>query len=222
MKIRGGAGDRHPFFMIRIKICGITNEQDALLAAALGAHALGFIFYPKSPRAISPEAARKIIRGLPPFILSVGVFVDEEAQVVREISERVGLDWVQLHGRESPEYCHTLGRRVIKGFRIKDKASLSMLPEYQKAVQAFLLDTYRPGTPGGTGETFDWEMAREARKYGPIILAGGLTPDNVAEAIRVARPEAVDVASGVEAFPGKKDPEKLRAFFESVRKGSFQ
>uniref|UniRef100_A0A7C5ANI7 N-(5'-phosphoribosyl)anthranilate isomerase n=1 Tax=Desulfobacca acetoxidans TaxID=60893 RepID=A0A7C5ANI7_9BACT len=202
---------------MRVKICGITNLEDALLAASLGAHALGFIFYQKSPRAIRPEAAREIIRALPPLVLSVGVFVDEEAQVVREISERVGLDWVQLHGRESPEYCRSLGRRVLKGFRIKNEASLAFLSEYQNAVQAFLLDTYRPGTPGGTGETFDWEIARQARKYGPVILAGGLTPDNVAAALQTAKPQGVDVASGVEVSPGKKDPGKLKAFFQAIK-----
>jgi len=202
---------------VRVKICGITNLEDALLAASLGAHALGFIFYQKSPRAIRPEAAREIIRALPPLVLSVGVFVDEEAQVVREISERVGLDWVQLHGRESPEYCRSLGRRVLKGFRIKNEASLAFLSEYQNAVQAFLLDTYRPGTPGGTGETFDWEIARQARKYGPVILAGGLTPDNVAAALQTAKPQGVDVASGVEVSPGKKDPGKLKAFFQAIK-----
>jgi phosphoribosylanthranilate isomerase len=203
---------------VRVKICGITNLEDALLAASLGAHALGFIFYQKSPRAIRPEAAREIIRALPPLVLSVGVFVDEEAQVVREISERVGLDWVQLHGRESPEYCRSLGRRVLKGFRIKNEASLAFLSEYQNAVQAFLLDTYRPGTPGGTGETFDWEIARQALKYGPVILAGGLTPDNVAAALQTAKPQGVDVASGVEVSPGKKDPGKLKAFFQAIKK----
>lgn len=203
--------------MIRIKICGITNLEDALLAAALGAQALGFIFYPKSPRAVSPEAARDIIRGLPPFVLAVGVFVDAEASSVREIAERVGLDWVQLHGRESPQYCRALGRRVVKGFRIQDANSLAALPAYRGAVQAFLLDTYKPGTPGGTGETFDWDLARRAGEYGPIILAGGLNAGNVAAAIRAAQPQAVDVASGVEAAPGKKDPEKLRSFFEAIK-----
>jgi phosphoribosylanthranilate isomerase len=151
------------------------------------------------------------------LVLTVGVFVDEEADVVREISATVGLDWVQLHGQEPPEYCRSLGRRVIKGFRIKDLSSLSVLPDYRGAVQAFLLDTYRPGTPGGTGETFDWEVARQAKQHGPIILAGGLTPANVAQAIGVAQPAAVDVASGVEKEAGKKDPEKLKNFIEIVK-----
>jgi len=203
--------------MVRIKICGITNPEDALLAADLGAQALGFIFYPKSPRSIKPDAARDIIKSLPPLVLSVGVFVDEEAEVVRDVAARVGLDWVQLHGKESPEYCRVLGRRVIKGFRIRDHNSLTALPSYRDAVQAFLLDAYRPGTPGGTGETFDWEVARRAKELGPVILAGGLTAANVAQAIKIAQAAGVDVASGVEAAPGKKDPEKLRAFFKAVR-----
>jgi phosphoribosylanthranilate isomerase len=205
--------------MVRIKICGITNLEDARLAAELGAHALGFIFYPKSPRYIRPDAAREIIRSLPPLVMTVGVFVDEEAGVVKDIAATAGLDWVQLHGQESPEYCRTLGRRVIKGFRIKDAHSLSLLPAYRGSVQAFLLDTYKAGTAGGTGETFDWTLARQAKKSGPIILAGGLTPANVAQAIEAVQPAAVDVASGVEAGPGKKDPEKLRAFFEAVKIG---
>lgn len=203
--------------MVRVKICGITNLDDARLAADLGAHALGFIFYPRSPRSVAPDAAREIIRALPPFVLSVGVFVDEEAGVVRELAATVGLDWVQLHGRESPDYCKSLGRRVIKGFRVKSEDIFRELGEYQGAVQAFLLDTYKPGLPGGTGETFDWDLARRAATFGPIILAGGLTADNIAEAVRVARPAAVDVASGVEAAPGRKDPGRLGEFFQAIR-----
>jgi phosphoribosylanthranilate isomerase len=202
--------------MVRIKICGITNLEDALLAAALGADALGFIFYAKSPRHVAPEAAREIIAQLPPFVASVGVFVDEDAAVVQELAANVGLDWVQLHGQESPEYCRNLGRRVIKAFRIQDEDSLRRLADYQGAAQALLLDTYKKGQVGGTGEIFDWHLAREAKKYGHIILAGGLNPDNVAQAIEVAEPDAVDAASGTEAAPGKKDPAKLRAFFKAA------
>lgn len=202
--------------MVRIKICGITNLEDALLAAALGADALGFIFYPKSPRKVAPETAREIITQLPPFVAAVGVFVDEDPAVVQELAARVGLDWVQLHGSESPDYCRSLGRKVIKGFRIQDEKSLLELAPYRDAVQAFLLDTYKQGQVGGTGESFDWPLAREARKYGRIILAGGLTAANVAQAIEVARADAVDVASSVEAAPGKKDPAKLRAFFQAL------
>ena len=126
--------------MVKIKICGITNLEDALLAAELGADALGFIFYPKSSRKVEPEAARSIIAQLPPFVVSVGVFVDEVATIVQELAAWVGLDWVQLHGQESPEYCRNLGRKVIKGFRIQDEDSLRLLADYQGAVQALLLD----------------------------------------------------------------------------------
>ena len=202
--------------MVRIKICGITNLADALLAAELGADALGFIFYPQSPRKVEPEMARAIIAQLPPFVAAVGVFVDEEAAMVRYLAARVGLEWVQLHGQESPEYCRGLGCKVIKGFRIRDEASLRLLADYQGVAQALLLDTYKPGQAGGTGESFDWRLAREARKYGRIILAGGLRPENVAQAIAAAQPDAVDAASGTEASPGKKDPVKLRAFFKAA------
>jgi phosphoribosylanthranilate isomerase len=205
-------------FMVRVKICGITNSGDALLAAELGAHALGFIFYKKSPRYVAPDKARHIIGQLPPFVATVGVFVDENAGAVREIASLAGLDWLQLHGSESPDYCRSLGRRVIKGFRVKGDEIYAQISAYQGAAQAFLLDTYKPGTPGGTGETFDWEVARQVNKCGPIILAGGLTPDNVAQAINIAQPAAVDVASGVEKESGKKDPERLRAFLAAVRK----
>ena len=202
--------------MVRVKICGITNLEDALLAAELGADALGFIFYAKSPRHVAPETARAIIAQLPPFVAAVGVFVDEAAAVVQELAGRVGLDWVQLHGQESPEYCRNLGRKVIKGFRIQDEDSLRRLADYQGAAQALLLDTYKKGQVGGTGEIFDWHLARKAKKYGRIILAGGLTPENVAQAIATAGPAAVDAASGTEAAPGKKDPAKLRAFFKAA------
>jgi phosphoribosylanthranilate isomerase len=203
--------------MVRIKICGITNLEDALLAADLGADALGFIFYPKSPRYVAPETARGIIAQLPPLVTSVGVFVDEEAAAVREVAGRVGLDWLQVHGQESPDYCRTLKRRVIKGFRIKDASSLKDLEPFRGAVQALLLDTYKKGQVGGTGETFDWELARQAKAYGRIILAGGLVPENVARAVAVAQPDAVDVASGTEAAPGRKAPDRLRAFFRAVK-----
>ena len=202
--------------MIKIKICGITNLEDALLATELGADALGFIFYPQSPRKVAPETAREIIAQLPPFVASVGVFVDEAAAVVQELAARLGLDWVQLHGQESPEYCRNLGRRVIKGFRIQDAKSLRPLADYREAAQALLLDSYKQGQVGGTGTAFDWRLAREAKPYGRIILAGGLTPENVAQAIAIALPAAVDAASGTEAAPGRKDPAKLRAFFQAV------
>ena len=202
--------------MVRIKICGITNLEDALLAAELGADALGFIFHVQSPRKVDAEAARAIIAQLPPFVAAVGVFVDEDTAVVRELSANVGLDWVQLHGQESPDYCRSLGRKVIKAFRIQDEGSLRRLADYRGAAQAMLLDTYKKGQAGGTGEIFDWHLARKAKQYGTIILAGGLTAENVAQAIATAGPAAVDAASGTEAAPGKKDPAKLRAFVEAA------
>jgi len=208
--------------LIRVKICGITNLVDALAAAALGAHALGFIFYPKSPRAITPEAARQIIAQLPPLVVSVGVFVDEPAAIVQEIAEITRLDWVQLHGEEPPEYCRFLSRNVMKAIRVKDRESLDQMTSYQGRVRAFLLDTYKAGQRGGTGESFDWSLAREAKQYGSIVLAGGLNPDNVAAAIRVASPQAVDVAGGVEASPGKKDHARLRAFFRAVAAAAWE
>ena len=202
--------------MVKIKICGITNLEDALLTAELGADALGFIFFAKSPRHVAPEIARSIIAQLPPFVAAVGVFVDEAAALVQELAARTGLDWVQLHGQESPDYCRSLGRKVIKAFRIQDEGSLSRLADYRGAAQALLLDTYKKGQVGGTGEIFDWHLARKAKQYGPIILAGGLTAENVAQAIATAGPAAVDAASGTEAAPGKKDPAKLRAFVEAA------
>jgi phosphoribosylanthranilate isomerase len=202
--------------MVRIKICGITNLEDALLAAELGADALGFIFYPQSPRYVAPETAREIIAQLPPFVAAVGVFVDEAAAVVEGLAVRAGLDWVQLHGQESPDYCRNLGRKVIKAFRIQDEDSLRLLGDYRGAAQALLLDTYKKGQVGGTGEVFDWHLARKAKQYGALILAGGLNPGNVAMAIATALPAAVDAASGTEAAPGKKDPAKLRAFIKAV------
>lgn len=202
--------------MVRVKICGITNLADAQLASVLGAHALGFIFYPRSPRYIAPETAREIIAQLPPLVLSVGVFVNEALTTVQELATRIGLDWVQLHGEESPDYCQALGRNVIKVIPVKDETSLNQITAYQGRVRAFLLDTYKTGQRGGTGQVFDWALARQAKAWGPVILAGGLNPDNVAAAVQAVQPLAVDVASGVEAAPGRKDPDKLRAFFKAV------
>lgn len=204
--------------MIRIKICGITNREDALLVAELGANALGFIFYPKSPRCVDPEAARHIIRQLPPLVLSVGVFVNEELATVRELADRIGLDWLQLHGEETPEYCRALRGNVVKVISVKDETSLSPMDAYQGLVRAFLLDTHKTGQRGGTGQIFDWSVAQKAKTKGSIILAGGLNPDNVGTAIQHVKPPALDVASGVEASPGKKDPDKLLAFFKAIQR----
>jgi len=200
---------------VRIKICGITNLDDALVATELGADAVGFIFYEKSPRFINPKTAALIIRELPPFVATVGVFVNEPPDRVIDTAKEAGVGCVQLHGDETPEYCSSLGLRTIKALRVKDASVLNMLRSY--SVSGILLDTYREGVPGGTGETFDWEIAAEAASAGRIILSGGLTPENIREAIEKVGPYAVDVSSGVESTPGRKDHEKLRKFFEQVR-----
>jgi phosphoribosylanthranilate isomerase len=201
----------------RVKICGITNWDDARLSVDLGASALGFNFYPASPRAISPADAWNIIRRLPPFVEAVGVFVDWPALVVEAMARALHLGAVQLHGSESPKVVGALGRkhRVIKAVQVGRGFRLASLSKYRRA-DALLLDGFARGLRGGTGRTVDWELARAARQYGRIILAGGLTPENVAEAIRIAEPFAVDIASGVEARPGRKNPARLRAFFRAV------
>jgi phosphoribosylanthranilate isomerase len=201
---------------VKVKICGITNAPDALAAAAAGADALGFMFYDASPRHITLGAAAEIIRQLPPAIVKVGVFVNASTdRVVRAIGE-CGLNLLQFHGDETPEYCVQFGVMSMKAFRIRDAGSLRTLPEY--GTDAWLLDAYVADNPGGTGETFNWDLAIEARKLGrPIFLAGGLTPENVAEAVRKVQPYAVDVSSGVETAPGKKDPDKIRRFIAAAR-----
>lgn len=203
--------------MTRIKICGITNEEDAQEAVRLGVDALGFVFA-ESPRRISIEVASRLIQELPPFVLTVGLFVDEEEVEVYEAMRRCKLDVLQFHGNESPQYCGEFrqNRKVIKAFRIKNNEGLEKLRDYN--VDGYLLDAFVTGTPGGTGQTFDWNLAREAtRLVKPIILSGGLNPDNVGEAIKRVKPYAVDVSSGVEAKPGKKDSGLMKKFVEAVR-----
>jgi len=201
--------------MTRIKICGLTNLGDALSAVELGADALGFVFA-ESPRRISPQRAAGIIDSLPPFLTCVGLFVDESPGAVRKIIEECRLDVLQFHGNESPDYCRQFRIKIIKAFGIKNENSLQVIPHYQ--VDAYLLDTYGEGTPGGTGESFNWDLALRAREFGrPIILAGGLDVDNVAEAIGKVRPYGVDVSTGVEAEPGKKDHKKMKEFIKAVR-----
>jgi phosphoribosylanthranilate isomerase len=201
--------------MVRVKICGITNIEDALLAVQAGADALGFVFSEESPRYVFPEQAASIIKELPPFVQSVGLFVNADREYVNGIAEQCRLDMIQLHGDESPEYCHHVTRRVIKAFRVKDITSLDPIKLYR--VAGILLDAYSPKAYGGTGMTFNWDVAKEAEKYGPIILAGGLTPDNIHQAVEKVRPYAVDVSGGVEAAPGKKDPEKIREFIKRAK-----
>ena len=201
----------------RVKICGITTWEDARLSIDLGASALGFNFYPPSPRAISPADAWSIIRRLPPFVEAVGVFVNWPPLVVDALARALRLGSVQLHGAESPGEVAELARkhRVIKAVQVKAGFRVASLGRYRDA-DALLLDGFVRGLHGGTGRILDWKLAHAARRYGRIILAGGLTPENIAEAIRVAEPYAVDVASGVEARPGRKDPARLRALFAAV------
>ncbi len=207
--------------MVRVKICGVTNWQDARAACEAGAHALGFNFYEKSPRAVSPAESWKIIHRLPPFVAPVGIFVNWTSRAVLSLADALGLAAVQLHGDETPREVAACARRmpVIKAFRVGPDFQRSQLARYRAAC-AFLLDAARAGQYGGTGQTADWAAARKAARSGFIILSGGLTPENVAEAIRRVRPHAVDVASGVESRPGKKDPGKLRAFLAEVERAS--
>ena len=202
---------------MRVKICGITNLEDALLAAELGADALGFIFFPRSPRYLTPAAARAIIDALPPFVTPVAVVVDEPAEAIEEIMAKSGCRVAQLHGQEPPAMLECLRWPAIKAVSVSSADDLTALERYP-AARAFLLDTRVEGLHGGTGKTFDWTIAREARRYSkPIILAGGLTPENAAEAIRVAAPDAVDIGSGIERSPGRKDVERMRALFDAIR-----
>ena len=197
--------------MVRIKICRTTNLDDALYTVACGADALGFIFYPKAASYVPPERAAEIVRGLPPFVTPVGVFVDEPFDRVAGIAGVVGLRAVQLHGDETPEYCRRFpGLRVIKVFRVGDGFDICRLADYE--VDAFMLEAYDPNLKGGTGKTFNWDIAVAAKRYGQVILSGGLTPDNVADAVAKVQPYAVDVGSGVETAPGQKDREKVAAF----------
>jgi len=201
---------------VRVKICGITNAPDALAAVEAGADALGFMFYESSPRRISIPQAAEVIRELPPFVMKVGVFVDaEEDTVLRAIGD-CGLTMLQFHGTESPEYCTQFGLMNMKAFRMRDAASLEALQNYP--TDAWLLDAFVADKLGGTGEKFNWNLAIAAKKLGrPIFLAGGLTSANVAEAVRTVHPFAVDVSSGVEVSPGKKNHAKVRDFVSAAK-----
>jgi phosphoribosylanthranilate isomerase len=199
---------------VRVKICGITRLEDALAAARAGADALGFNFWPKSKRYVDPRAAGEIIAQLPPFVAAVGVFVDPTREEALRAAELSGVHWLQLHGDESPELCAALPLPVIKALRVRDRASLDALARYE--VAGFLLDADTAGY-GGSGETFDWSLAAEGARRAPIVLAGGLRPENVADAVRQVRPWAVDVASGVESAPGIKDHEKTARFIREAK-----
>ena len=201
---------------VQVKICGITSPEDALLAAKAGASAVGLVFWPKSPRFVDRALARRIVEALPTFIVRVGVFVDQSLDMMTRTSDDVGLDVIQLHGNEPPEMVACLPRRVLKAIKVDGELSPAAFAPYAGA--GILLDSGGAARPGGTGKTFDWRFAQSARARLPFLaLAGGLTPENVAQAIKVVGPDAVDVSSGVESSPGKKDAAKLRAFIEAVR-----
>lgn len=208
---------------VRIKVCGITRVEDAQAAVAVGVDALGFIFVPESPRYLSPDRAAAIIADVPPFVGRVGVFRNLEEEQVRELVDRCGLTQVQLHGDESPEYCRTLlaWRRslsICKALRIGGDRGVPEVKGYQGAVHSILLDTYMQGTAGGTGRTFDWALVRQLDLHLPLILAGGLSPDNVGDALRAVDPYAIDINSGVESSPGKKDHQLLTNLVATVRR----
>lgn len=203
----------------KVKICGITNLDDATAAVAAGADSLGFVFYRKSPRYVAPTVVKGIVSGLPPFVTPVGVFVNEEAKVIRDLMDECGLALAQLHGDETASYCDMLGRPVLKAIRLRDRSSLLALAEYQgrSGLRGFIVDAFSAETYGGTGQIVDWVLAAEVAQASRTLLAGGLTPENVGEAIRKVRPYGVDVTSGVEASPRKKDHEKVRDFIRAVR-----
>lgn len=199
--------------MVRVKICGITSVGDALAAVEAGADALGFVFAP-SPRQVTPRGVCEIIRELPPFVTTVGLVVNQDPL---PFLEACLLDVIQFHGDETPEVVARLGRRAVKAFRLRSAEDLQVLPRYE-AVSAFLLDAYVPGVAGGTGHRFPWELAQQAKQYGkPVIVAGGLTPENVALCVETTRPYGVDVSTGVEAAPGKKDTVKVRDFIQAAK-----
>ena len=204
---------------VKVKICGVRSLEEAEAALEAGADALGFNFWPQSPRYISPRAAREMINRLSPVVSAVGVFVNEEANRIIDIASEVGLTAVQLHGDESPEFCQRLGSiKTIKAIRVGQDFDLSVIESYP--VSMVLLDSDIRGSYGGTGQRFDWRIAIEAKRFARIILAGGLTADNVWEAVTHVRPAAIDVCSGVEAEPGRKDLDKLRRFMAIVARAN--
>ena len=201
---------------VRVKICGITNIADAVAAVDAGADALGFMFFENSRRNVSPALAAEIIRELPPFISKAGVFVNAPEKFVRDAIEASGIDTLQFHGEESPEFCAQFGLKVIKAFRVRGRESLRACSSYRNC--AWLLDSFVEGSHGGTGTSFDWDLAVEATRLSRmVILAGGLRLETVADAVRKVRPYAVDVSSGVESVPGKKDHGKVRDFIVAAR-----
>ena len=202
--------------VVRSKICGITRIEDALAVVEAGADAIGLVFYGKSPRAVSVEQAAAILHALPPFVTTVGLFVDMPRDELQQLLQRLPLDLLQFHGDESPADCEGFGRPYIKALRVRPGEDVAAAMAPYTGARGILLDTFVEGVPGGTGASFDWSLVpAEAAK--PIILAGGLDADNVARAIRQVRPYAVDVSGGVEASKGIKDADKIRAFVRAVR-----
>jgi phosphoribosylanthranilate isomerase len=203
----------------RVKICGITSNQDAMEAVRHGADAIGLVFYPPSPRAVTAEQAVHILAGLPPFVTVVGLFVDARREAILGLLQRVRIDLLQFHGNETPEQCRGLGRPYIKAIPMKEGVDLFVERTRFHDAAALLVDTHKPGLPGGTGETFEWEHLPHGLAHS-LILAGGLTPDNVSRAIETVRPYAVDVSGGVEKSRGIKDPEKIAAFMRGVERAN--
>lgn len=203
---------------MKIKICGITSQDDALAAANAGADMIGMIFS-QSPRMISKEKAKEISAVLPKKIEKVGVFVNEKSETINTIFKDCALDYVQLHGDESPEFCRKVQGKTIKVFRIAKAEDLLQIKNYNNICTAIMLDTFVAGKPGGTGKTFDWKLARAAKNLTglPIFLSGGLTPRNVKQAIETVQPYAVDVCSGVESAPGKKDRQLIELFIKNSK-----
>ncbi|MCK5082614.1 MAG: phosphoribosylanthranilate isomerase [Candidatus Omnitrophica bacterium] len=201
--------------MVRVKVCGITNSEDASKAVYYGAWALGFVFTKKSPRYISPSRARKIIEQLPPFVTPVGVFVDQSERAVRDICKFTRISTVQFHGEEKAVYCKRFTDfKVIKAFRIGEFFPAEEIMKYK--VDAYLFDTYQDGIAGGTGKIFNWDLLKEHKIEKPVILSGGLSAENVREALEATKPFAIDVSSGVEKAPGIKNPRLIRSFFDAV------
>jgi phosphoribosylanthranilate isomerase len=198
----------------RVKICGITRRQDADFAAESGADAIGLVFYPPSPRAISVAQAQTITKGLAPFVTTVALFVDPDAAEVSRCLDALAIDIIQFHGDESPDFCAQFAKPYIKAIRMKPDTNLAALANQYQSATALLLDSYQPGVPGGTGTTFDWSLISQINK--PIILAGGLQAENVGAAIQQVRPFAVDVSGGVESEKGIKSHDKISAFMREV------
>jgi len=199
----------------RVKICGLTRPGDARAVVAAGADALGLVFYPPSPRAVTPEQALAVVQGLPPFVTTVGLFVNERPERIRDILDVLPLDLLQFHGDEPAADCAAHGRPWIKAIRMRDDTDLRALAVDYRQASGLLLDAYRPGVPGGTGDSFDWQRIPEDMRD-RIILAGGLEPDNIQAAVEQVGPYAVDVSGGVEADKGIKDPDKIQAFMRGV------